>query len=557
EVESEHGRFRMLLINNNSSDLTSHGDEAKQLSLGMLEELRRKITVIDQDYTTIAMGLTARDNKEYIGAPNYKALYAAHMSGVKDIGPLYFGRLLSLVDELVHLKKPLLIASTGVLNGLQTSLLMHGAARLCDAGTRLVFDHCQSGMIPCAGFFYRLLYMSNPLVGIWHALTGFPMNTYDAMEQGLVDWIIPPTPVLLFSHMGHDVDRLFRTVFQEQDRYRHRAMLKSVVELYDRGLEHYRGPCSEDVRFRELEDLFLSGTKRRGENREDVVGLDKFLLNLENGCKGALPCQKHFNDEQLKLSIHRLLQAKQAIDRASPLAIVFTYETFRHLMPLRKRTTDPTRADSHALDGVFQRLLEREYHLLCWLMHYGDLWEGIRARHVNPLSSSSVEPPKWAFSSCKEVLSQKGDDLLSDWNTNEADGTCIITKELPWHWCPKWEKTKRDKLNDVLFPVRSSLDGLWADSQSQHKSVLSWHAYEDERGSITGNEWSKKYTDKDFFLYDFTMLRGAVPPAVEESLAAVYGRHWRLSRIYQGRSSTASDSIKPWLKLNYSTLQSQ
>ena len=76
----------MLLVNNRDYTDTDRGNlgesSDKSLSLGLMEELRRKIATIDTDYKTIACGIASRDRKQYIGMPNFQELLEAHDAGI-------------------------------------------------------------------------------------------------------------------------------------------------------------------------------------------------------------------------------------------------------------------------------------------------------------------------------------------------------------------------------------------------------------------------------------------------------------------------------------------
>ena len=144
EVESEYGKFRGLITRKNNNDL----------SIEMMMDLKRKIYKIDNDSKTISYGLTSQNRKEYVGDMDAKRILSAHESGISDIGTLYFSNLFYLIDDLMHLKKPLIMASSGILSGVQSSLYMTGSARLADSSMRIRFDHCMYGQIACGGFYY-------------------------------------------------------------------------------------------------------------------------------------------------------------------------------------------------------------------------------------------------------------------------------------------------------------------------------------------------------------------------------------------------------------------
>merc|ERR1719285_805567 len=110
-----------------------------------------------------------------------------------------------------------------------------------DAGTRLRFDHAKRGSFFEMGAFHRLVLSRLPYkLAMYYALTGHPIPAWEMINYGLGDWMVPDqNGPLLFHHMGEQIDSAFLDVFKNQDKFRHRAMLRSVIELFDRGQEHY------------------------------------------------------------------------------------------------------------------------------------------------------------------------------------------------------------------------------------------------------------------------------------------------------------------------------
>ena len=234
EVESEYGKFRALLTRKNNNDL----------SIEMILDLKRKINKIDNDSRTITYGLTAENRKEFIGNMDTNRMLCAYQSGITDIATLYFQNLFYLIDDIIHLKKPLIMATSGILSTVQNSLYLCGSTRFADSSMRMLFNNCLYGQIPCGGFYYFINMIhtnntnnNNKLLLLYSILNGQPLSCWNLYDVGFVDWIMPtPNNVLLFNHIGNDIDKTFNFNFKQQDEFRHRSMIKSIIEFYDRGI---------------------------------------------------------------------------------------------------------------------------------------------------------------------------------------------------------------------------------------------------------------------------------------------------------------------------------
>ena len=76
------------------------------------------------------------------------------------------------------------------------------------------------------------------MLSFYFFLTGRPASMWDMMELNLCDWAWPhENGPYAFGKIGEDIDQKMRDLFWQQDKYHVRTNFKSVVELYDRGLE--------------------------------------------------------------------------------------------------------------------------------------------------------------------------------------------------------------------------------------------------------------------------------------------------------------------------------
>merc|ERR1712232_771594 len=75
----------------------------------------------------------------------------------------------------------------------------------------------------------------------------------------------------------------------------------------------------------------------------------------------------------------------------------------------------------------FRKLLKYEYNALCWLMYFGDFWEGLKYKNDNNYT------PKWKWSTMEELLSSKDIKHLISNNEDGILENLIIFNQLPYH----------------------------------------------------------------------------------------------------------------------------
>ena len=100
------------------------------------------------------MSLCSRDCQEYIGNIDSINLLHGYNIGIFDIGITYITRLYQLINDLVHLRKPIFIGTSGQLSDISSSIYINGSCRISDSGTRIFFNHCKYGNILFGGLCY-------------------------------------------------------------------------------------------------------------------------------------------------------------------------------------------------------------------------------------------------------------------------------------------------------------------------------------------------------------------------------------------------------------------
>lgn len=153
-------------------------------------------------------------------------------------------------------------------------------------------------------------------------------------------------------------------------------------------------------------------------------------------------------------------------------------------------------------------------------MHFGDFWEGLK--HKNDKNYE----PKWRWSSMEQLLSSKDiKQLLSHKHmyNGDAEGlleNSVLFNELPCGWMKPLEFDESVNMDEeyLLFPKISSLpDGASANHSMSAKL-----------------EVKNKKNSKDFYLNDFTMLRGTCPPNIQLKLNRLYP-DYRFNKIRQSQ----------------------
>merc|ERR1712129_99889 len=202
---------------------------------------------------------------------------------------------------------------------------------------------------------------------------------------------------------------------------------------------------------------------------------------------------------------------------ASPLALYLSYILY-YGATKEYANISTAQLQPNLGTNYFRKMLKYEYHALCWLMYFGDFWEGLK--HKNDCSYA----PQWRWQTMQMLLSSKDmKHLLSTkhMNSNEPDLVLkhsILFNELPFGWMQPLEFDENEHANEeyLLFPKISSLP----DGASWNNSVTAM------------NDVKSKKNSKDYYLNDFTMLRGTTPPNIQLKLNKQFPNH-RHNKIRQ------------------------
>lgn len=239
------------------------------------------------------------------------------------------------------------------------------------------------------------------MLSFYFFLTGRPASMWDMMELNLCDWAWPnENGPFAFGRIGEEIDNKMRDLFWEQDKYHVRTNFKSVVELYDRGLEFFRSPLlagaqGEQVGF--LMDPFMRAitSEAKRKNFEADFSISEKTAAVLNALKRLeMSLQDKLNDEEMGEEARKMLEGLQ---KASPLSLFATTMLMMkcwHLQNTRFRsghTEQFVRTESLMQDIVLKNptdrmdvlpttMMKMEYRTLMWLMKRGDYWQRVKGK---------------------------------------------------------------------------------------------------------------------------------------------------------------------------------
>merc|ERR1712176_539486 len=199
-----------------------------------------------------------------------------------------------------------------------------------------MFDNCLYGQIAFGGFYYFMNVYANNHQNkssnnihkqmLWNLFGAQPVSAWDLYEMGIIDWMMPsPNNVLAFTHVGNEIDKTFNVNFREQDEFRHRAMIKSIIELSDRGTEYYKGHKMPEL------DFVFGATRENDLNLLNVNSIDKVRERMEQISNGTFDfdlfrTQNDQNyDEMIRKTMYKTNKTKKNMERASPFALYISY----------------------------------------------------------------------------------------------------------------------------------------------------------------------------------------------------------------------------------------
>ena len=300
---------------------------------------------------------------------------------------------------------------------------------------------------------------------LWSLMSNEPVSCWDLHEMGMVDWVMPsPNNVLLLNHIGNEIDRTFNFNFKKQDEYRHRAMIKSIIELYDRGTEWYRPQKKHEIEMifpvENMVDLSLMNGNSLDKVMERVQQISSGKFEFDR-FRSSMISDTEF-EERVKNVMYRVNVANKKLSEASPLALylshIMYYGAIMEYEKIKNRTHEPQVGTT-----FFRKLLKYEYHAMCWLMHFGDFWEGMK------LKVDSNYKPKWFRNSFEELMKWK--DLKQFMNVYGAAGATAFSNsvmfvELPSFWMRPLELEQIDRDNTLFLCISSLVDGQFNGSHA-------------------------------------------------------------------------------------------
>jgi len=463
-VPSEHGKFRMFLTD------APAGNEGV-LDISTCKELRNNHFIYDRDRKTYVLGLCSRSRVEFFKSFDYKALWNSRIAQLDDFPLEYLKVLYKTAHSISYSRKPLMVLMCGDMSGPAIGLGLHCAARLMDAGTRLRFDHAKRGSFFEMGVFHRLQYSKLPYrLALYYALTGHPIPAWEMMYYNLGDWMVPDqNGPLLYHYMGEQIDSTFLDVFKEQDKFRHRAMLRNVIELFDRGQEHY----AHNSWRRKVSTT--EGKQRSIEEEIMEVFPDRKSCTPRDGIKQII--------ERLESRASTQFWAREALESiraASPISVLATYCVMAAYY--WKRSVATLENNMHLEIGV-----------LMWMQEKGDFWEGVRSQ----VHQESGPERLWRHKDLNDMLKDENyrDLGTAKWLADRiAAGKEILgLKEIP-------------EQQSLFYPRAAPKNMTWENTAFADAEV-------------------KDKTDK--YYADYMHLRGPCHPAIEKKLTEKYTQHWR------------------------------
>jgi len=287
-------------------------------------------------------------------------------------------------------------------------------------------------------------------------------------------------------------------------------MIKSIIELYDRGTEYYRAETKHEL------DMIFPVTNQKDLSLLNGNSLEEIINRIQKISSGNYDFDTRRSgtmgdsefDERIKNVMYRANAANDRLCRSSPLALYLSHIMYYGAITEYEKIINRTN-EWNVGTTYLRNMMKYEYHAMCWLMHFGDFWEGMKAK------VDSDYRPRWKRESISDLMKWK--ELKHLVNIDGPHGSTlfensIIFNELPCSWMKplEFEEIEEDYL---LFPRISSL----AEGQSN--------------GSYTSKMRAK---EKEQYLMDYSFLRGSVPPDVQLRLISM-NSDYRMNKVRQGQ----------------------
>merc|ERR1712113_425891 len=231
-------------------------------------------------------------------------------------------------------------------------------------------------------------------------------------------------------------------------------MIKSIIELYDRGTEYYRADAKPEL------DMIFPVTNQRDLSLLNGNSLQEIMDRIQQISSGKyeFDTMRSGNiadsdfEGKIKNVMYRANVAKDRMSHASPLALYLSHLMYYGAITEYEKITNRT-GEWNAGTTFLRNMMKYEYHAMCWLMHFGDFWEGMKAK------VDGNYRPKWKRESVKDLMNWK--ELKHLVNADGPAGSTvfensILFNELPCSWMKplEFEPIQGDYL---LFPRISSL----------------------------------------------------------------------------------------------------
>jgi enoyl-CoA hydratase len=162
------------------------------LSLPLLTELDRALTVIDNDGTVRAVVITGAGDKAFAAGADITELAA--LSAATAPAHAAFGQ--RVFSRIQRLGKPFIAAINGFALGGGCELALSCAIRIASSSARLGQPEINLGIMPGFGGTQRLPRLIGPARALDLLLTGRLITAAEALEMGLVNRVTAPTDLM-------------------------------------------------------------------------------------------------------------------------------------------------------------------------------------------------------------------------------------------------------------------------------------------------------------------------------------------------------------------------
>lgn len=269
------------------------------LTLEMVDLLRDRLTVWEQDAEIACIVIRGRGDRAFCAGGDVVRL---HQSATNDDGhaATFFEREYRLDYQIHTYGKPIIVWGNGIVMGGGLGVMGGASHRVVTESTRMAMPEITIGLFPDVGGTY-MLNRTPGRTGLFLALTGTPINAFDALFAGLADRFIThdryPTVISALQQINWrdsqdasiEINSLLRNLEEESKKDQPASPLREHFDLIQQ-LTDGNG----------LEDTVARITGYSGEDK----WLQKAALTLAAGC----PTSIRLIDEQLRRGRHLSLK---------------------------------------------------------------------------------------------------------------------------------------------------------------------------------------------------------------------------------------------------------